>query len=87
MYKLETDEVLYKKFSKLSKKNKKQLKIIRDKVIEILKNPHRYKNLRHDMKDYKRVHIDKHFVLVFSIDETSKTVTLEDYDHHDKIYK
>jgi mRNA-degrading endonuclease RelE of RelBE toxin-antitoxin system len=35
----------------------------------------------------RRVHIDKSFVLVFSIDETEKTVIIEDYDHHDKIYK
>lgn len=38
------------------------------------------------MNYLKRVHIDKHFVLVFSIDKESKTVTLEDYDHHDNIY-
>jgi hypothetical protein len=26
-------------------------------------------------------------VLLFSVDEESKSVTLEDYDHHDNIYK
>ena len=36
---------------------------------------------------WKRVHIDKHFVLIFSVDEENKIVALEDYDHHDKIYK
>jgi mRNA-degrading endonuclease RelE of RelBE toxin-antitoxin system len=36
---------------------------------------------------WKRVHIDKHFVLVFFVDENNKTVTLEDFDHHDNIYK
>lgn len=34
---------------------------------------------------WKRVHIDKHFV--FSVDEDCKTVTLEDFDHHNNIYK
>ena len=86
MYNLIIKEELDIKFEKLAKKNKKQLEIISNKVTEILENPHRYKNLRAPMNHLKRVHIDKHFVLVFSIDEESKTVTLEDYDHHDNIY-
>ena len=86
MYTLTIREELDSKFEKLAKKNKKQLGIILNKVDEILKNPHRYKNLKAPMNHLKRVHIDKHFVLVFSIDEESKTITLEDYDHHDNIY-
>lgn len=62
------------------------MEIIAKKVEEITQNPNRYKNLRYDMKDYKRVHIDKHFILIFSVNENSKTITLEDYDHHDNIY-
>jgi hypothetical protein len=31
------------------------------------------------MNHLKRAHIDKHFVLVFSLDEEAKPVTLEDY--------
>ena len=46
------------------------------------------KTLNHaPLNDWKRVHVDKHFVLTFSIDEESSTITLEDYDHHDNIYK
>jgi YafQ family addiction module toxin component len=86
MYNLIIKEELDSKFEKLAKKNKKQLEIISIKVAEILENPHRYKNLRAPMNHLKRVHIDKHFVLVFSIDEKSKTVILEDYNHHDNIY-
>ena len=86
MYNLIIEEELDNKFEKLAKKNKKQLEIISTKVAEILENPHRYKNLRAPMNHLKRVHIDKHFVLIFSIDEKSKTVTLIDYDHHDNIY-
>lgn len=87
MYKVVVSDILYKKFSKLSKNNMKQLKIIRNKTNEILKNPHRYKNLRAPLNNLKRVHIDKHFVLTFSIDEETKTVILQDYDHHNNIYK
>jgi len=54
---------------------------------EIVINPHRYKNLRAPLNHWKRVHIDNHFVLTFSIDEDRKTIILEDYDHHDNIYK
>jgi YafQ family addiction module toxin component len=86
MYNLIIKEELDIKFEKLAKKNKKQLENISSKVAEILENPHRYKNLRTPMNHLKRVHIDKHFVLVFSIDEKSKTVILEDYNHHDNIY-
>jgi YafQ family addiction module toxin component len=86
MYNLIIKEELDSKFEKLAKKNKKQIEIISSKVAEILENPHRYKNLRAPMNHLKRVHIDKHFVLVFSIDDKSKTVILEDYNHHDNIY-
>jgi mRNA-degrading endonuclease RelE of RelBE toxin-antitoxin system len=37
------------------------------------------------MSGLSRVHIG-HFVLSFSIDEESKTVMLEDFEHHDNAY-
>lgn len=86
MYTLKIRAELDNKFEKMAKKNKKQLEIILNKADEIAQDPHRYKNLRAPMNHLKRVHIDKHFVLVFSVDEESMTVTLEDYDHHDNIY-
>ena len=82
MYSIQFDEKLLLKLDKLSKKNRKQSQIIFKKIQEITKNPHRYKNLRSPLNNWKRVHIDKHFVLTFSI-----KITLEDYDHHDNIYK
>jgi mRNA-degrading endonuclease RelE of RelBE toxin-antitoxin system len=39
------------------------------------------------MNMWKRVHIDKHFVLAFSVNDENNTVTLEDYAHQDEIYK
>lgn len=87
MYNLKIKSDLENTLKKLAKKNKKQVEIILSKVDEILENPHRYKNLRAPLNNWKRVHIDKHFVLVFSVDEESNSVTLEDYAHHDDIYK
>ena len=87
MYSIDIRPSLSKKLVKLSKKNPKQAEIIAKKTEEIVLNPHRYKNLRLPLQHWKRVHIGKHFVLTFSIDENSKTVLLEDFDHHDNIYK
>ena len=87
MYSLEIQPSLDKKLSKLAKKNRKQYEIIIKKTQEILLNPQHYKNLRAPLQHLKRVHIDSSFVLTFSVNENAKSVTLEDYDHHDKIYK
>jgi len=73
-------------FSKLSKRNPKQLKIILKKIDQILKNPFHFKPLRGDMHGARRVHIDKSFVLIYEIEEERKKVRILDYDHHDKIY-
>ena len=86
MYVIQIRPSLRKKLEKLGKKNPKQAEIIAKKSEEIIVNPNRYKNLRAPLNNWKRVHIDKHFVLAFSVNEDSKTVILEDYDHHDNIY-
>lgn len=87
MYTLNIRPSLKKKLEKLGAKNPKQAEIIAKKSEDIIINPHRYKNLRSPLQQWKRVHIDKHFVLTYSIDEETKTVILEDYEHHKKIYK
>ena len=87
MYSLAIKPELEKIFEKLSKRNPKQLEIIFKKVDEILENPQHYKNLRAPLNSWKRVHIDKNFVLTFSVNEINKKITLENYDHHDNIYR
>lgn len=57
------------------------------KVDGIVINPQRYKNLRAPLQHLRRIHIDEHFVLTFSVNTKTKTVILEDFDHHDNIYK
>ncbi len=39
------------------------------------------------MHGARRVHIGKSFVLIYEIDERSKSVKLLDYEHHDVIYE
>jgi len=87
MYSLDVKPELNKKLAKLFKKNRKQYEIIMKKTNEVIQNPQHYKNLRAPLQYLKKVHIDRHFVLTFSVDENTKTVTLEDYDHHDKIFE
>ncbi len=85
-YQYEFRDSAEKILQKLTKKNPKQVMIIEKKVEEIIQNPRHYKNLRAPLQHLKRVHIDRSFVLVFSVDETTKTIIFEDYDHHDNIY-
>ncbi len=86
MYRLQVRPEVQKVVEKLAKKDKKQVEIIFSKVSEILQDPHRYKNLRSPLNHWKRVHIDSHFVLFFSVDEKEKIVILEYYEHHDDVY-
>jgi mRNA-degrading endonuclease RelE of RelBE toxin-antitoxin system len=75
------------KLAKLKKKDAKHFEIVSKKMDWILSNPgHMYKYLHYNMKGVNRVHIG-HFVLNFTIDHTSKIISFEDYDRHDKIYK
>ena len=45
-----------------------------------------YKNLRRDLKEYKRVHINNHFVLSFKVDKQKNFILFVDFEHHDKAY-
>ena len=87
MYDLDIKKEADKIFRKLSKKNPKQLEIINKKIQEIKKNPnHIYKFLRKPLQNFNRVHIDKHFVLIFKINHQEGLVTIYYYDHHDNVY-
>ena len=79
-------EEITKKLVKIRKKDPAHYSKVCKKIDSILEKPnHGYKFLHHDMKGISRVHIG-HFVLIFVIDHKNKTVSFEDYDHHDNIY-
>ncbi len=61
-------KITEKKLIKLYKKDKVMYEVVMKKIEEIVKNPHHYKPLRHDLKNIRRVHIRKSFVLVFTVD-------------------
>ncbi len=80
------------KFSHLFKKNVKKLKgqelqNILNKKEEILtcENITHYKNLSHDLKKFRRVHVNNSYVILFFGD--NDIVYFVDYAHHNIIYK
>jgi len=79
------------KIKKLFKKNKARYEILLKKIEKISASDENeiehYKNLRHDAKEEKRVHIDKSFVLTFKYEKEKKFILFLDFDHHDNIYK
>jgi len=86
MYSIISSPKIDSVFKKLAEKNPDQLKTITKKLGEIIEDPYRFKPLSNIMKEFRRVHFGS-FVLIYSIDERNKTVILEDFDHHDKIYR
>jgi YafQ family addiction module toxin component len=84
---LETRKHVDRIFEKIAKKDPVQEETVKRKIKEILENPYRFKPLKKPMQGKRRVHTYGPFVLVYSINEKEKKVTIEDYDHHDKIYK
>ena len=90
MFRYDFSDELKLKISKLVKKDKKKVEIINKKIKEIVNNDaetiKRYKNLKHDLSDFKRVHIDKSFVLAFKVDLANNFILFGDFDQHDKIY-
>ncbi len=87
MYKLEIKEDADKIFKKLARKNPKQLSIIGKKIDEIRREPSGYKPLRKPLHGFNRVHIDKHFVLIFEINHKTESIVIWYFDHHDNVYK
>jgi len=88
MREFEIKPELEKILKKLHKKNKKLYEQLLKKIEEVANSysVKHYKNLRHNMKESKRVHIG-HFVLIFSHNKTNNSISFEYFDHHDKIYK
>ncbi|MBS3061870.1 MAG: type II toxin-antitoxin system RelE/ParE family toxin [Candidatus Diapherotrites archaeon] len=74
-------------FEKIAKKDPPQEKALKSKLAQILEDPYRFKPLKAPLQNKRRVHVFGSFVLVYSIDDSNKTVIVEDYDHHDNIYR
>ncbi|MDD5147855.1 MAG: type II toxin-antitoxin system mRNA interferase toxin, RelE/StbE family [Candidatus ainarchaeum sp.] len=87
VYGLKVKPSLEKIFGKIGKKGPEQLDAIEKRIKQILEDPYGFKPLGATLKNKRRVHIYKSFVLVYEIHENERTVELWDYDNHDNIYK
>ncbi len=89
MFEFDFTDQLKSMIRKLQKKYPKRAEMISRKVDEIIsKTPqtiNSYKNLRYDLKHLKRVHVDRHFVLVFKVE--GDFILFLDFEHHDKVYR
>jgi addiction module RelE/StbE family toxin len=86
MYNLIIQPTADKAFKKLAKKDKEQLTRIEKKIQQILEDPYRFKPRRFPLDGCRRVQVGS-FVILFEIEESTTTVTILDYDHHDNIYQ
>ena len=80
------------KIKKLLKKDRKKVEIITSKIRQVINTDQggidkRYKNLRYDSSNSKRVHIEGPFVMTFRVDKANNFIYFKDYDHHDRIYE
>ena len=91
MFDFDLTDDLKAKLMKISKKDRKKSDIINRKIKEIVNSDsisiEHYKNLRYDLKEFKRVHIDKSFVLTFKVDIPNNFILFVDFDHHDTVYR
>jgi len=90
MFEFDISDELQILIRKLSTKDKIRIRILNNKIKEIINNDNdtidRYKNCRHGLKEYKRVHIDKSFVLLFKINKNKNMIYFWRMKHHDDIY-
>ena len=85
-YDLKARKHVDKIFAKMGKKEKHNLEIIYRKLEEVCEKPEKFKPLNAPMQNLRRVHVLKSFVITYSIDESERTVWIEDYAHHDEVY-
>lgn len=86
-YHIEIKPSCRESISKLCSKNPVLEKAIRNKIEQILENPHHFKPLKYGLAGERRVHILKSFVLKYEIDDSNKAVIFIAFSHHDDAYQ
>ena len=90
-FKYDFSDELQETMEKLFKKDRKTYETIMKKAEEVASRDERtidsYKNLAYSLKEFKRVHISKSFVLLFKVFKKEKFILFDRFDHHDNIYK
>lgn len=90
MFGYQLSEDLEIELKKLFKKDKDRYEIVMKKIEQIINldefTVDHYKNLKNNLSDYKRVHVDKSFVLLFKVYKNENFILFYKLDHHDNIY-
>lgn len=86
MYRIKIRKEAERVLKKLAKKDKISSIYISKKIKQAQENPYRFKPLKKPLQGFWRIHIGN-YVLVYSIDEPNKTITIERYNHHDEVYR
>jgi mRNA-degrading endonuclease RelE of RelBE toxin-antitoxin system len=74
---------------KIKVKDKNTFLAVINKIEKIVNNTdtNHYKNLKHDLSNYKRVHINKSFVLLFNVNIEQNFILFDKLKHHDDAYR
>ena len=88
MRKIKIDAKLKKQLDKLFKKDRNKYSILIKKIEEIKEcdTPDHYKNLRVPFEEFKEVHINTHFILIFQYIESKDTIIFWKVCHHKDIF-
>jgi len=90
-FQYDTSDELEETLKKLCKKDRQMYEAIMNKIDEVVSRDYLtidfYKNMRYELKEYKRVHIMKSFVLLFKVYKEKNFILFDKFDHHDNIYE
>ncbi|HNV00805.1 MAG TPA: hypothetical protein PKK60_00055 [archaeon] len=91
VFAFERSDELKNTLEKINKKHKLLYEATLKKMGEVISRDSQtidyYKNLRHDLSDYKRVHVLKHYVLFFKVNKEKNLIYFQKLRHHDEAYK
>jgi|SRR3989344_4208458 len=85
MYSYKYTKNLLKILQKLKNKNRKSFENVIAEIRKIRNDPTVGKPLTHRLKNFRRIHVNKSFVLVYQFRDDY--IVFVDYDHHDNIYR
>ena len=84
-YELDISDVCEEAIKKHGKKNAALKTALEKKMAQILENPHHFKPLKNPLQNKRRVQLGS-FVLIYGIDEQTRTVKFLRFSHHDDAY-
>lgn len=91
MFNFSYDDILKKKLKKISKKDNELCNNILKKISEIVEQDlitiDMYKNLRHPMSEFKRIHLTGSYILLFKVYKQKNFILFVDVVHRDDAYK